>query len=197
MCTIGRGGLGCLAITLAVLHASPGLTDDMEPICRVLYAEAAGQPIAGKVGVVEVITNRMRATGRSAEQIVNAKGQFEPVMRAGGQWRNLRPLSPSEQSECNTILQLKAGGWLADVAPGADHFQNPRIVAERTRDDAVKPSIVDFGGMHVVRAIGDHRFYRSGGTATPKPERRGMASMFAGQTEADEFDTQIIADDTP
>lgn len=190
---IGRGGLGCLALTLSLALAFAADAGDEEPICRVLYAEAAGQPIAGKVGVIEVILNRMRATGQSAEQIIQAPHQFEPVMKAGGNWRNLRSLTSSEQSECNAILQLKAGGWLTDVVPGSDHFQNPRIVAERRGP-------VDFNGMPVVAQIGDHRFYRSGRSPdrpVPKPERKGMASLFAGQTEADEFDTQLIADGTP
>lgn len=192
---VWRGGANCLAflLTIAASHISVAAditAADQEAICRVLYAEAAGQPIAGKVGVVEVILTRMRVSGSTAEQVVNARGQFEPVIRAGGSWRNLRPLTAAEQAECNAILQLKEGGWLTDIVPMATHFQNPKIVATRAETDTANQSLVDFGGMPIVATIGDHRFYKGG--KPPKPKPRGMVSMFTTIDNTGEQETEIV-----
>lgn len=181
--TIWRGSASCLSFLLTIVTsqsttAADITAADQEAICRVLYSEAAGQPIAGKVGVVEVILTRMKGSGSTAEQVVNARGQFEPVMRAGGSWKNLRQLTSAEQAECNAIMQLKAGGWLTDIVPGASHFQNPSIVADRARKGDVSQNIVNFSGMPMVAEIGDHRFYRSSSNPA-KHHSKVMASMFS------------------
>lgn len=161
---------------------------DAEALCRVLYAEASGQPIAGKVAVIEVILNRARITGTSIEHVVNEPRQFEPVTKAGGNWHNLRQLTPAEQAECNAILQLKEQGWLNEVVPGADHFQNPVIVADRAKAGSVKPELINFDGMPVISTIGDHRFYKGG--TTPHREKHEMASRFVGREDTEE--TQLV-----
>ncbi|HTX50946.1 MAG TPA: cell wall hydrolase, partial [Caulobacteraceae bacterium] len=81
--------------------AVPSLADALkapgarEGIGRVAYAEAGNQGDSGLAGVVYAILNRLSdgAWGRSVDAVLNARGQFEPVMRAGGDWRNLPPIS--------------------------------------------------------------------------------------------------------
>jgi cell wall hydrolase len=141
---------------------------DEDAICRVMYAEAAREPLLGKLAVIEVIRRRM-GDNLSASDVVNASRQFEPVMRAGGDWRKLPALSLEQTVECHTILALKNGGVLTEVAGGADHFQNPTVVAARAKAGAVRPAVVDFGGMPRVAEIGRHRFYSSGSDSASRP----------------------------
>jgi group I intron endonuclease len=140
---------------------------DEDAICRVMYAEAASEPITGKLAVIEVIRNRMGDT-RSADAVVSVKNAFEPVTKAGD-WRRLPALSLEQTIECHTILALKNGGVLTEVAGGADHFQNPTVVAARAKAGAVRATLVDFGGMPRVAEIGHHRFYSSGSDSASRP----------------------------
>jgi hypothetical protein len=46
---------------------------DEDAICRVMYAEAAREPLLGKLAVIEVIRRRM-GDNLSASDVVNARG---------------------------------------------------------------------------------------------------------------------------
>lgn len=134
-----------------------------EAIARVAYAEAAGQGDAGLAGVVFTILNRLSSGewGTSVEAVVNARSQFEPVMRAGGDWRALRAVTAAERAKIETILNLALEGRLPDPTGGARYFQNPAIVAARARAGTVGPGLVHFGGATPSALIGDHAFYVS------------------------------------
>lgn len=99
-----------------------------DAIARVAYAEAAGQGDTGLAGVVFTILNRLASGGwgSTVEAVVNARAQFEPVMRAGGDWRALRPASPAERARIDTILNLALEGRLPDPTGGARYFQTLR-----------------------------------------------------------------------
>ncbi len=155
---------------LASLKAQVDAPAAREAIARVAYAEAGGQGDAGLAGVVFTILNRLatREWGSTVEAVVNARGQFEPVMRAGGDWRGLRPASPVERGRIDTILNLALEGRLPDPTGGARYFQNPAIVAARARAGSVRPGLVHFGGASPSATIGDHAFY----VATGRPEVR-------------------------
>ena len=204
-----------ISATLAIVAWSPlaqaaGLpltATDISAICRTVYAEAASEPLAGRVAVAAVILTRMGGD-KSAAEVVNAPHQFEPVMHAGGDYRRL-PLSAEQQVECRTIVELAVSGLLTDPSNGASHFQNRRIVAERAQRGQVRPSLVDFGGMPMVAEVGRHSFYRLGGpgaipaTATAArreivPISRGaghsMQSMFGENGDGREQDA-AVADD--
>jgi len=132
-----------------------------EAIARVAYAEAAGQGDSGLAGVVYTILNRL-AVGRwgaSVERVVNARAQFEPVMRAGGDWRALPQVTPAQRARIDTIINLALDGRLPDLTGGALYFQNPRIVAARAAAGTVPPALVNFGGARPSVTIGDHAFY--------------------------------------
>jgi spore germination cell wall hydrolase CwlJ-like protein len=127
----------------------------------VTWAEAAGQGDSGQAAVVYTILNRLAAGrwGDSVEAVVNAKGQFEPVLRAGGDWRNLPPVGVVQQARIDTILNLALDGRLPDPTSGALFFQNPKIVAARAAAGRVSQDLVDFGGRRPSITIGDHAFY--------------------------------------
>ncbi|WP_246263635.1 cell wall hydrolase [Caulobacter soli] len=143
-----------------------------DAITRVTLAEAAGQGDSGLAGVVYTILNRLAsgAWGDSVDQVVNARGQFEPVLRAGGDWRALPPAGPAQRARIDTIVNLALDGRLPDLTGGALYFQNPRIVAARAAAGAVSPGLVHFGGAAPSAVIGDHAFYAQvAGRGAPAP----------------------------
>ncbi|MBI1684276.1 cell wall hydrolase [Caulobacter hibisci] len=145
---------------VAALHAALSEAG-RDALTRVAYAEAGGQGDSGLAAVVYAILNRL-ASGRwgsSIEAVVNARGQFEPVLRAGGDWRALPPPSLAQRARIDTIVNLALDGRLPDLTGGALFFQNPRIVAARAAAGTVSPRLVDFGGSRPSAVIGDHAFY--------------------------------------
>ncbi|MCI3130955.1 cell wall hydrolase [Phenylobacterium aquaticum] len=144
-----------------------------EAITRVAFAEAGNQGDSGLAAVVYTILNRAQdgRWGASVEAVVNARGQFEPVTRAGGDWRRLPPSTVAQRARIDTILNLALEGRLPDLTNGARYFQNPQIVAERATRGEVSEGLVDFGGTGPSAVIGAHSFYvdvRSTGGRGPR-----------------------------
>ena len=153
-------------------HFSPEARDG---IARVSFAEAGNQGDSGLAAVVYTILNRL-ADGRwgaTVDGVLNARAQFEPVMRAGGDWRSLPPVSAAAQARIDTILNLALEGRLPDLTHGARYFQNPTIVAARARSGEVSPGLVNFGGQPPSAVIGAHSFYADAGDGAPA--RRGSS----------------------
>ena len=181
---------------LADRVSSPAARDG---IARVSFAEAGNQGDSGLAAVVYTILNRL-ADGRwgdTVDSILNARDQFEPVLRAGGDWRRLAPVSPAQQARIDTILNLALDGRLPDLTNGARYFQNPAIVAARAHSGEVSPSLVNFGGQPPSAIIGAHSFYagargRRGAAAAVALTRAPMpgigpgggASIFVGANRA-------------
>ncbi|WP_291878634.1 cell wall hydrolase [Caulobacter sp.] len=144
--------------------AAPGAR---EAIARVAYAEAANQGDSGRLAVVYTILNRVadQRWGASVDQVLNARSQFEPVMRAGGDWRALPAATPVQRARIDTLINLVLEGRAPDLTGGALYFQNPRIVAARAAAGQVAPGLVHFGGAAPSAVIGDHAFYLATGRA--------------------------------
>ena len=159
-----------LAVKIAVGDARDG-------IARVAYAEAANQGDSGLAAVVYTILNRLQdgRWGASVDSVLNAPHQFEPVLRAGGSWRNLPPVSEAQRARVDIILNLALEGRLPDPTNGARYFQNPRIVAVRAANGQVSAGLVNFGGAAPSAVIGAHSFYVEAGRggAAGAPDRRG------------------------
>jgi hypothetical protein len=146
---------------------APGARDG---IARVAYAEAGNQGDSGLAAVIYTILNRL-ADGRwgaSVDAVLDARAQFEPVLRVGGDWRRLPPVSQAQQARVDTILNLALDGRLPDLTHGARYFQNPAIVARRAEAGEVGANLVNFGGAAPSAVIGAHRFFvetgRGGGS---------------------------------
>lgn len=169
---LAAGALPACAADRPRLAAAVNAPAARDAIARVAYAEAAGQGDAGLAGVVFTILNRVESGdwGASVESVVNARGQFEPVMRVGGDWRGLPLATAAQRARIDTILNLTLEGRLPDPTGGARYFQNPAIVAQRARDGTVSPGLVHFGGTTPSAVIGDHAFYVSTSGGAP-PER--------------------------
>ncbi|WP_343699642.1 cell wall hydrolase [Caulobacter sp.] len=186
-----------LARLRAVVEA-PGARD---AIARVTWAEAAGQGDSGLAGVVYTILNRLSAGrwGESIDQVVNARAQFEPVLRAGGDWRALPAVRPAERARIDTILNLALEGRLPDLTGGALFFQNPKIVAARAAAGTVSPRLVHFGGAAPSVVIGDHAFYpdQGGGTAAAPVDPLAPAGGAIFPDQGRSPDTIIVAVPAP
>jgi hypothetical protein len=158
------------SVDLSRLRSLVGAPSARDAIARVTWAEAAGQGDSGLAGVVYTILNRLAAGrwGASVDQVVNARAQFEPVMRAGGDWRSLPLVRPADRARIDTILNLALEGRLPDLTGGALYFQNPKIVAARAASGVVSPRLVHFGGASPSAVIGDHAFY-VGQKRAPRP----------------------------
>lgn len=173
---------------LVPLVAGP---DAREAITRVAFAEAGNQGDSGLAAVVYTILNRVQdgRWGATVEAVVNARGQFEPVMRVGGDWRRLPVSTVAQRARIETILNLALEGRLPDLTNGARYFQNPQIVADRASRGEVSEGLVNFGGTGPSAVIGAHSFYvdvRSAGgrgarSAKPATAPRGSSSAAAWQ----------------
>ena len=82
--------------------------DDREALGRLAYAERAIQGAEGLTAVLYAVLNRLasRRFGSNVTTVMEAPGQFEPVDRAGGHWRNLPALSAMQRTTIATILGL-------------------------------------------------------------------------------------------
>jgi cell wall hydrolase len=166
-------------------HVEVSLTpEDQEAMGRVAFAEAGNQGAEGLAGVIFTILNRLHGGrwGATIPAVVDAPGQFEPVMRAGGTWERLPALTPGQTVEYETILHLILEGRVPDPTNGALYFQNPTIVAERAAAGEVSAVLVNFGGETPSATIRDQVFYRTiaPGLATAAAVRRpAPANLFA------------------
>jgi hypothetical protein len=163
-------------------------------VARVAYAEAGNQGDSGLAAVVYTILNRLQdgRWGASIDTVLNARSQFEPVMRAGGDWRGLPPVSAAQRARIDTILNLALEGRLPDLTHGARFFQNPTIVERRARAGTVSAPLVNFGGQTPSAIIGAHSFYigqdGEGGTRVHTGPGAGRQSsefaLFVGENRA-------------
>ena len=186
-----RPATSMAASGLAALVAGP---EAREAITWVAFAEAGNQGDSGLAAVVYTILNRVQdgRWGATVEAVINARGQFEPVMRAGGDWRRLPASTVAQRARIETILNLSLEGRLPDLTNGARFFQNPQIVADRAGRGEVSEGLVNFGGTGPSAVIGAHSFYveaRSAGgrgsrapgpTSTPRGSPAAAAWQSAG-----------------
>lgn len=147
----------------AIVGAAPLVlsADDRDALTRVAVAEAGNQGDSGVAAVVQTILNRVASGGWGAtvQAVVDAPHQFEPVMRAGGDWRRLPHPTATQRIRVKTILTLIADGRMPDFIGGALYFQNPRVVASRVAAGTVSPGLLDFGARTPSAVVGDHAFY--------------------------------------
>lgn len=126
--------------------------EDADALGRIAYAEAGNQGPQGLAGVMFAVLNRLASNrwGSSMSDVLNSKNQFEPIGRAGGDWRNLPRLQADQQGTASNLLNLIASGQVQDPTGGATFFQNPAITQQRG---------TDFSAGNPGKRIGDHVFY--------------------------------------
>ena len=184
-------GAALLAALVPATAGALSLTPtEVDALGRVVYAEAANQPVAGKVAVLDTILNRLASGlfGSNVLAVIEQRNAFEPVTRAGG-WRRLPTLTAAQATEFSTVLGLKTVGLVSDASHGALYFQNEAIVGNRAQDGTVRKDLVGFGGMPKTAVIADHTFYAPGPSAA-RPQsvsisgaRHPAATLFVGESE--------------
>lgn len=84
---------------------------------KITELEASNQLLRGKAMVANVVINRAIQTNKSIAEIVNERGQFEPVSR--GLMRRAR-VTPETKQAVNMAIYK-------DYTRGATYFMNPKI----------------------------------------------------------------------
>jgi hypothetical protein len=135
--------------------------EDRDALGRLAYAEAGNQGEEGLAAVLYAVLNRLGSGqfGSDIKAVIEAPGQFEPVERVGGHWRNLPPLSTKQVAAIETILGLMQQGRLPDLTHGATFFQNPQIVAARETAGQVRAGLTNFGNQRPIAVVRDHAFF--------------------------------------
>lgn len=130
---------------------------DLDALTRAVIAEAGGEGAAGQSAVARVILNRVQAGnfGSGVQGVVNAKNQFEPVGKAGGDWRNLPEPTAAQREAVRKMAEGAANGE-ADPTGGALYFLNRQIAAQRGTDFGK-------GNKTQTAEIGGHTFYKEFG----------------------------------
>ena len=141
--------------------------EDRDALGRLAYAEAGNQGEEGLAAVLYAVLNRLGSGkfGSDVKAVIEAPGQFEPVDRAGGHWRNLPPLSAIQITTIETILDLMQQGRLPDLTHGATFFQNPQLVAAREAAGQVRAGLTNFGNQQPIAVVRDHAFFGQLGSA--------------------------------
>jgi N-acetylmuramoyl-L-alanine amidase len=170
------------AYTSELAHLRPQLVTAVgrDAMARVAYAEAGNQGDSGLAGVVYTIINRLMDGnyGANLTEVLNARGQFEPVSRSGGRWTALPARSSVEQAHIDTILNLALDGRLPDPTNGARYFQNSIVVADREAKGEVSEGLTNFGGQKTIAVIGNHSFFDKAGGEPQRPRSSPEASFF-------------------
>lgn len=195
------GGVAAAPATFSSGRSVAGLArvvstpEARDALSRVAYAEAGNQGDSGLAGVVYTILNRLLdgRWGATIEAVVDAPHQFEPVMKAGGSWQDLRPVSVAQRAHIDAILNLALDGALPDLTSGARYFQNRTIVAQRAVAGILSPSLVGFGGATATARIGAHTFYGDAGRGKGKPSHPTAGHAFVPTTGRVGRDTLRVA----
>ena len=145
---IGAPGQGGTRQNPAEPGATPPAPSDL--VARIIQAEAGNQGPEGMAAVAHVIRNRAALTGRTPEEIVQERGQFEP-------WGNRRQavlaMPPERFASAADIWQRVSGSQIPDPTGGATHFLNPDLQRQLGRP---QPAWAPEGQG---QRIGQHVFY--------------------------------------
>lgn len=104
---------------MAVLEAGSTFynAEDQDILAHIIYAEAGNQPLEGKIGVGNVVLNRVASSRfpNTVREVVYAPGQFEPV------YRGTIRMEPNEESVLASYLALEGYNTVGDSV----YFHNP------------------------------------------------------------------------
>jgi len=150
---------------------------DRDLTVRTIYGEASGEGDEGQLAVANVIANRLQSGrwGDTLKDVVLAKGQFEPWMRADARARmqRLRRDDPTYE-RIGKIVDWALAGEIPDITDGATHFYAPKVQAELGRNAP------GWGRSQPLAKIGAHHFFAPEGrveAAGYAPEEKPAPSM--------------------
>lgn len=123
--------------------------DEVDMIERLVWGEAGNQDEEGRNAVRGVIFNRL-ASDRfpdTVEEVINQRGQFEPISKYGGVANIPIPADVLESQKYEMDAYLNVG---EDASQGSTFFLNKDVARSRG---------TDFSGSGAL-VIGDHTFYK-------------------------------------
>ncbi|MGO8869503.1 MAG: cell wall hydrolase [Alphaproteobacteria bacterium] len=160
-----RAGLIALLLALALVAAAPagaeGILDSLGCIARAVYWEARDQPFDGQLGVAFVVLNRMRASGKTACAVVDARGSFLGMVQHGH----------ARERDARAWGLAQEAALIAWQEPDAD----PTGAATYFHRLDVRPAWAE--RLTFTRRIGTHLFFRARtpAEAAPSPSTRPLA----------------------
>ncbi len=112
-------------------------------LARLVYSEARGEPYLGQLGVAQVVRNRMQWTGKTLEQVIYRKGQFDGIhTKAFHQF-------PSKQCIIAAMEVLEGG--VSIFGDNVLYFLNPDTSTDLVHLNRIEP--------YFIIRIGRHSFY--------------------------------------
>lgn len=125
--------------------------DERHLIARVVYAEAAGEPLAGKKAVASVILNRVDEDGfpDTIEEVVYQRNAFQSVTDGSRLWRE------SENPQKFSKGQRKTWDDCVRAVDAAIEHRVPRIIAFRVGSGSERY----FKKLRWIARIGHQDFY--------------------------------------
>src|SRR5216684_288593 len=138
----------------------PISASERDLLIRTVIGEADDQPDTGRAAVAHVVLNRMNSGrwGKTAGDVVLARGQFEPWQKRSRELLGISPDSKSYQRTAAIIDDVLAGRT-PDQTGGATHFLDPAIV--KARRGGTLPDWARGQGV----SIGSHKFFAPEGRA--------------------------------
>lgn len=127
---------------------------EVELLAHLIWAEAGGEKVLGKLAVAHVVMNRVKAMshyGGTIQEVILKPGQFSCFNGSDRSPSQVLKFSPSDRefAFCRAIAELASRGHLKDdPTGGATHFH---------RVDAKPPWA---SRLTLLRQIGNHVFYR-------------------------------------
>lgn len=149
------------------------VTADIAAIVRTVMLEARNSPQAQQ-DVAAVILNRMAQSGMTGQQVVTAKGQFQPVGDPGTetrrQWESIAIDSQRFREVLTNILPILEG-VVADPTKGATLFYSPEGQKANVRNGLSRDLTPAWAKPENLTVERDgHRFYKGGFPMTPGGE---------------------------
>lgn len=119
------------------------ISDDILMLARLIYAEARGEPYLGKLGVGQVVRNRMQYTSRSLRAVIYRKGQFDGI--------NTRAFYQTPSEECILAAIEILENNISVFGDRVLYFLNPKVSTDVGFMTRIAP--------YFVVKIGRHNFY--------------------------------------
>jgi hypothetical protein len=153
-----------------------GITPDIDAIIRTVIGEARRGDVQGMQDVAAVILNRMERSGKTAQDVVFQRGQFEPWgnPRTKGMLQAIKPTDAVYQDALKAILPILRAEK-ADPTGGATLFVAPKAQNELGRR---MPAWADPKNMTVER--GGHQFFTGA-----FPGDKGLKTQAAASPNSD------------
>lgn len=112
-------------------------------LARLVYSEARGEPYLGQLGVAQVVRNRMRWTGKTLEQVIFRKGQFDGI--------HTKAFYQTPSKQCIIAAMEVLENDISIFGDNVLYFLNPDTSTDLAHLSRIEP--------HFIIRIGRHSFY--------------------------------------